>query len=109
VGCSIDRDHDHLQSMVEDAMRLDGARCSNCHIAAAPHFADHRPWVFESVRIFSLSQGCALNFRSYFVPRQSPESSWNTNSKSATGFHEANPHEFDGVQHGRQAKAPMGS
>ena len=49
VGCSIDRNHDHLQSMVDDAMRLDGTRRSNCHIAAAPHFADHRPWVLGSV------------------------------------------------------------
>jgi hypothetical protein len=86
VRCSIDRNYDHLQSMVDDAMRLDGTRRSNCHIAAAPHFTDHRPWVFESVRILSISQGCALNFRSYFVPRQSPESSSNINSESATGL-----------------------
>jgi hypothetical protein len=56
LGCSVDRDHDHLQSVVDDAMRLDGARRSNNHVAAAPHCADHRPWVFESVRIFRLAK-----------------------------------------------------
>jgi hypothetical protein len=95
--------------MVDDAMGLDGSRRSNCHIAAAPHFTDHRPWAFESVWILSVNQGCALNLCSYFVPTQSPESSSNINCKSATGFHAANPHEFDGVQHDRQAKPPMGS
>jgi len=109
VGCSIDRNHDHLQSMVDDAMRLDGTRRSNCHIAATPHFADHRPWVFESVRILSVNQGCALNCRSYFVPHQSPESSSNIISKSVMGFRAAKSREFDGVQRDRQAKAPMGS
>jgi Resolvase, N terminal domain len=88
MGCSIDRNHDHLQSVVDDATRIDGARRSNCHVAAAPHFADHRPWVFESVRILSVSQGCALNICSYFVPIRRAESSANIDSKSATGFRE---------------------
>ncbi len=67
-------------------MRLDGSRCSNCHSAAAPHFTDHRPWVFELVWFLSVNQDCALNLSSYFVPRQSPESSSNINPKSAMGF-----------------------
>jgi hypothetical protein len=74
--------------MVDDAMSLDRTRRSNSHIAAAPHFADHRPWVFESVRIFSVSQGCALNLCSYFVLIRRAESSANIDSKPATGFWE---------------------
>jgi Resolvase, N terminal domain len=74
--------------MVDDALRLDRARRSNSHVATAPHFADHRPWVFESVRISSVSQGSALNLRSYFVLIRRAESSANINSKSATGFRE---------------------
>jgi hypothetical protein len=88
VGCSIDRDHDHLQGMVDDAMRLDPSRRSNSRVATAPHLTDHRPWAFESVWILSVSQGCALTRCSYFVLIQRAESSANIDSKFAPGFRE---------------------